>query len=152
MLLIAHVVISLAALAIGGLTVASVRAGAFPARMSGAFLVTTALTCLSGFPLPADRILPSHIVGVLTLIATAVAGWAQSAGARRAYGAAVIVAFYFNAFVTVVQLFRRLPALHALAPTESEPPFALAQLVLLIVCVVVGRQAWTRAGAVQSLR
>ncbi len=150
MLLIAHVVISLVALAIGVLAVADVRSGRFPAGMSTAFLVTTAITCLSGFPLPADRVLPSHIVGVLTLIATAVAVWAQSAGARRAYGTAVIIAFYFNAFVTVVQIFRRVPALHALAPTESEPPFALAQLVLLVVCVVLGRQAWTRAGAARA--
>jgi hypothetical protein len=109
---------------------------------TGVFLATTVLTSVTGYGLPADGILPSHIVGAISLAVLAVAILARYvyrlAGSWRwIYVVAAMAALYLNAFVAVVQLFRKVPALSALAPTESEPPFAIAQGVLLVVAVVL---------------
>jgi hypothetical protein len=42
-------------------------------------------------------------------------------------------ALYLNVFVLVVQSFMKVPALKALAPTQTEPPFLVAQSVVLVV-------------------
>jgi hypothetical protein len=106
------------------------------------FLLTTVLTSVTGFGLPADRILPSHVVGAISLVVLAVAIAARYAGRlagswRWVYVVTAMAALYFNAFVGIVQMFRRIPALHALAPTESEPPFAIAQAILLVIFVIL---------------
>jgi hypothetical protein len=61
---------------------------------------------------------------------------------RRTYAITAMVSLYLNVFVLVAQLFMKVPALHALAPTQSEPPFKITQLVVLVVFV-----AWTIAAA-----
>ena len=48
------------------------------------------------------------------------------------------IALYLNVFVLVVQLFRKVAALKELAPTQTEPPFAVAQLVVMIAFIVLG--------------
>jgi len=99
------------------------------------------LTSLTGFGFPFDQVLPSHIVGALSLLFLIVAiaaryGKRLAGPWRWIYVVAAMLAFYFNVFVLVVQLFRRVPQLKELAPTQSEPPFAIAQLALLFVFVV----------------
>jgi hypothetical protein len=148
-LLTLHVAISLVAIVDGFIVVAGMLARQRRDGWTTAFLITTAITCLTGFPLPADRVLPSHVVGVLTLAAVAVAYVARyprrmAGGWRTAYVVGALVALYFNVFVLVVQLFRQVPALHALAPTESEPPFAVAQGLVLVAFLVAGRAALRR--------
>jgi len=106
------------------------------------FLATTVLTSVTGYGLPADRILPSHIVGAISLVVLAAAILARYvyhlAGSWRwIYVVTAMAALYLNAFVAVVQLFRKVPALNALAPTESEPPFAIAQVLLLAVAIML---------------
>jgi hypothetical protein len=106
------------------------------------FLATTVLTSVTGYGLPADHILPSHIVGALSLGVLAGAILARYvyhlAGPWRwIYVVSAMAALYLNAFVAVVQLFRKVPALNALAPTESEPPFAIAQVLLLAVAIAL---------------
>jgi hypothetical protein len=71
---------------------------------------------------------------------------------RRIYAGGVVLATYFNTFVLVVQLFRRVPALSELAPTQSEPPFAIAQVVVLALFVWVGVAADHGARSTPSLR
>jgi len=107
------------------------------------FLATTVVTSVTGFFFPRDHILPSHIVGVLSLVVLAVAIFAlysrHLAGAWRwIYVVAAVVAFYLNVFVGVVQSFLKVPMLTALAPTQSEPPFLIAQLVVLALFVAFG--------------
>ena len=102
------------------------------------FLITTILTNATGFFFPFFRLLPSHIIGAISLIVLAVALFAlyakRLAGPWRwVYTVSAVTALYFNVFVLVVQLFRRVPALAAAAPTQSEPPFAVAQLVVLAI-------------------
>jgi hypothetical protein len=93
--------------------------------------------------------LPSHIVGVLSIVVLLVACVARYAyrleGAwRTVYTIGAVVGLYFNVFVLVVQLFLKVPALTALAPTQSEPPFAIAQLLVLAAFVALGIQATRR--------
>jgi hypothetical protein len=141
-LLALHVVVSLVAIA-AGLVMAAALLGTPPRhRASVPFLWTTIVTSLSGFPLPADRILPSHVVGAISLVLLTVAAMAWyrhrlAGGWSRVWIVTAVASFYLNVFVLVVQLFRRVPPLHALAPTESEPPFAVAQGVVFLAFVVI---------------
>ena len=107
------------------------------------FLLTTILTSLTGFLFPFGPILPSHIVGAISLAVLAVAVVAlyyyRLAGAWRwIYVTAAVLALYLNVFVGVVQAFLKVPALNALAPTQAEPPFAIAQGLVLILFIVLG--------------
>ena len=107
------------------------------------FLATTVLTSLTGFLFPFERLLPSHIVGIISLVVLAAALVAlyvrRLAGSWRwIYVAGAVSALYLNAFVGVVQAFQKLPVLNVLAPTQSEPPFVIAQIVVLLLFVVLG--------------
>jgi hypothetical protein len=91
--------------------------------------------------LPAAKFMPSHAVGVLSLLILALCCYARYGrkmeGAwRTAYVLAAVASLYFNCFVLVVQLFLKVPALHALAPNQNEAPFAIAQAGLLVAFVV----------------
>jgi hypothetical protein len=103
-----------------------------------AFLATTVLTSITGFLFPFSRFGDSHWVGLISLIVLAAAILAQYLfryrGAWRwIYAVMALLAFYFNVFVLVAQLFKKVPALRAAAPTLQEPPFLIAQLVLLAI-------------------
>jgi hypothetical protein len=151
-----HVVISLIGIATGLVAVAGlVRGSRLPAWIA-AFLATTILTSVTGFAFPFDRFLPSHWVGVISLVALAVALLALYAfglaGAWRwLFVAASVLALYLNVFVAVVQAFQKLAFLQPLAPTQSEAPFLIAQLVVLAVFILLGvlaaRRFHPQAGA-----
>ena len=153
-LLFVHVVVSLVGIAIGLVVLYGLIGGRPHAGMTAAFLATTILTSLTGFPLPATQLLPSHIVGIISIVLLAIAVAAlyvyHLAGAWRwIYVASAIAALYLNVFVGVVQSFRKIAFLHPLAPTESEPPFLVAQLVVLILFIVLGVLAAKRFQPVQ---
>jgi hypothetical protein len=106
------------------------------------FLVTTALTSITGFCFPFEHLSPGHKVGIISLVVLAIAIPARYAfhlaGAWRAiYVIGAAMALYFNVFVLVVQLFLKVPPLHALAPNGKEPPFLIAQIVVLALFVVL---------------
>jgi uncharacterized membrane protein len=107
------------------------------------FLATTVLTNGTGFLFPFDHLLPSHKVGIISLVVLAFAILARYAfhleGAwRRIYVISSVLALYLNCFVAVVQAFLKVPALKALAPTQKEPPFLVAQLLVLVIFVGIG--------------
>jgi hypothetical protein len=119
-------------------------------RMSGLtalFLVTTILTSATGFlipPLVSDKLLPSHIIGLLSLVLLAIACFAlyvqKLSGAWRwVYVLTAMISLYLNVFVLVIQSFLKIPALHALAPSvpPSEPPFAIVQGIVLVFFAIV---------------
>jgi hypothetical protein len=120
------------------------------------FLITSVATSVTGFGFPTDAVLPSHIVGAISLVILAgvlAAHLKRLAGPwRRVYASGVVAATYFNSFVLVVQLFRRIPDLSALAPTQSEPAFALSQLVVLASFVWLGIAANAGSRALAPLR
>jgi hypothetical protein len=119
-------------------------AGARREGVTATFLVTTILTNVTAFGFPFTTVLPSHVVGAISLVLLAVclvARYVQGLrGAwRRIFVITAVAALYFNVFVLIVQLFQKTPQLAALAPTQSEPPFAVTQLLVLVVFVWLGR-------------
>jgi len=140
---IVHVIISLIGIGAGLVVVFGMLTAKRLDGWTAVFLASTLLTSLTGFGFPFEHLLPSHVVGLLSIVVLWVAILARYTfrlvGAWRAvYAIGAVVALYFNVFVLIVQLFRRVPALKALAPTQSEPPFAVTQLVVLALFVALG--------------
>lgn len=144
-----HTLISLAGIASGFVVAYGLITAKRLDGWTSIFLWTTAMTSVTGFMLPADRILPSHIVGAMSLVVLAIAFYArysrQLAGFwRLIYVVTAMLALYLNVFVLVAQLFMKVPELKAMAPTQSEPPFALAQAVVLLFFVALAITAAIR--------
>jgi hypothetical protein len=141
-----HVVISLIGIAVGLIVVVGMLSASRLPGWTALFLSTTVLTSVTGFFFPAAHVLPSHIVGVISLAVlpvTIVALYAKRlAGSWRwIYVTGSVLALYLNSFVGVVQAFLKVPALNGLAPTQSEPPFLVAQLMVVALFVVLGTRA-----------
>ena len=141
-----HVVISLIAIVSGLIVLFAMFGGRRLDGMTGLFLATTVLTSLTGYGFPFEHLLPAHIVGAISLVVLAIAIVArykfQLAGRSRAiYVITAVIVLYLNCFVLVVQGFLKVPSLHALAPKGNEPPFAIAQGILLVLFIVAGIRA-----------
>ena len=113
------------------------------------FLLTTVLTSATGYLFPVQHLMPSHIVGAISLLVLAIAMIALysqrlARGWRRTYVICAVTALYLNVFVLVVQAFEKVPALHSLAPKGSEPPFAVVQLIVLALFIWAGVRAAKR--------
>ncbi len=138
-----HTVLSLVGIVAGLVTAGALATGTRLDRWAAVFLVTTVLANASGFGFPFVKFLPSHVVGAVSLVVLAaviVADYAKHrAGAWRTTSAVgVVLATYLNVFVLVAQLFKRIPVLFVMAPTQSEPPFALTQGLVLVLFVWLG--------------
>jgi hypothetical protein len=141
-----HVAISLAGILSGFVVVAGMLRAQRLDTWTSVFIATTVATSSTGFGFPFDHLLPSHIVGIISLIVMAVAilaryGYRLAGPWRRTYVVTATIGLYFNVFVLVAQLFQKVPALKALAPTQSEPPFAIAQLAVLVAFAFLGFRA-----------
>jgi hypothetical protein len=163
-----HTVISIVAIAAGLVVVGGLIAGVRIDGWTGIFLVTTAVTSITGFFLPFTHLLASHWIGIISLLilpfVIAARYWKQLRGGWRGiYVVGTVLVLYLNFFVLLVQLFRRIPALIVSAPKQTEPPFVLTQLLVLALfawlgvaafrrfrpqAVVTARQASVPAGAV----
>lgn len=137
-----HVLISLIGILSGFVVVFGLLAAKRLDGWTAVFLVTTVATSVTGFLFPFHHFMPSHVVGIISLIVLAVAILARYtfhlAGAwRRIYVISAAIALYLNVFVLVVQSFQKVPALRAMAPTQSEPPFLVAQIVVLVLLVAL---------------
>jgi len=144
-----HVVISLIAIAAGFVVLAGLLKNRRLDAWTAIFLVTTIATSVTGFGFPFVRLLPSHIVGAISLVVLAMAVLARytyqmARGWRTTYVITAVSALYFNVFVLIVQTFQKVPALAALAPTQSEPPFAVTQLIVLVAFLILGYLAVIR--------
>ncbi len=146
---IIHVLLSL----VGIITGLVVLAGLLTAKRLDSwtivFLASTLATSLTGFGFPFERLLPSHIVGAISIVVLAAAIYSRYVGLmagrwRSIYVVTAVVALYLNVFVLVVQLFLKVPALNAIAPTQSEPPFAIAQTIVLLIFAALGVAAVKR--------
>jgi hypothetical protein len=138
-----HVVISLVEIVAGLVMLYGLLNGRAFGIWTLVFLATAVLTSLTGFPLAPFGFDPPRAVGILTLVLLAIAVIAyyifRLAGVWRwIYVVSALAALYLDVFVAVIQSFMKIPALHALAPTQSEPPFAVAQLVFLVLFVALG--------------
>lgn len=141
-----HVGLSLVGIFAGLVVVGGLMAGKMLDGWTGLFLVTTVLTNVTGFGFPFVTFIASHGVGVVSLVVLPVVIVARywkrlTGGWRTVYVVGAVLALYLNVFVLVVQMFRRLPALLVSAPKQTEPPFVISQLLLLVMFVWLGRAA-----------
>jgi hypothetical protein len=138
-----HVVVSLVGIVAGLVVAGALVAGKQLDGWTGVFLVTTIATSATGFGFPFTTFLPSHAVGIISLVVLAgvvVALYVkQLRGAwRGVYVVGSVLALYLNVFVLLTQLFRRLPALIVAAPHQAEPPFLVTQLLVLALFIWLG--------------
>src|SRR5687768_6579305 len=150
-----HSVIALTGILFGFVAMAGMRRGRMSHGVAVIFLSTTTATSVTGFFFPFVQFLPAHGVGIVSLIVLLVALFAlfrkQLTGKwRTRYALAALTAQYLNLFVLVAQAFRRVPALNALAPTQTEPPFAIAEVIVLVVFAAVSVKAVREFGGVRA--
>ena len=144
-----HTVISLIGIATGLVVLYRLLMGHGLDIWNTIFLVTTVLTSVTGFMFPFTQLLPSHVVGIISLVVLAVAIAALyyfhlNGVWRWVYVGTAMFALYLNSFVGVVQAFMKIPALKALAPTQTEGPFLTAQFLLIVLFIVAGIYAAVR--------
>jgi len=137
-----HTVLSLVGIATGFVVLFGLLAGKHLDGWTKWFLITTTATTVTGFFFPFHGVTPAIKLGVLFMIVLAVAIYARYskhlAGAWRwIYVVTALVALYFNVFVLIVQSFQKIPALKAMAPTQTEPPFAITQLIALVLFLIL---------------
>jgi hypothetical protein len=142
-----HVIISLVGIVSGLLVLFGLLGSNRMPGLTALFLLTTILTSLTGFGFPFTALLPSHIIGILSLVLLAIAclalyGMKLSGAWRWIYAVTAMIALYFNIFVLIIQGFLKIPALTALAPGNppSGPAFAVVQglVLLFFVLVIIG--------------
>jgi hypothetical protein len=146
-----HVIISLVGIVSGIIVMFAMLGSNRMPGLTAIFLLSTILTSATGFGFPFTQLLPSHMVGILSLVLLAIACIALYAMRlqgpwRWIYVVTALLALYLNVFVLVIQGFLKVPALHALAPSvpPSEPPFAVVQGLVLLFFVLVIIGAWRR--------
>jgi hypothetical protein len=138
-----HVALSLVGILAGFVVLFALISAKQSNGWNATFLVTTAATTVTGFFFPFHKFLPSHGVGIVSLLVLGVTIPAlyvfHLAGPwRRTYVIGAVISQYLNFFVLIAQSFMKIPALKALAPTQSEPPFLGAQVVVMLVFIVLG--------------
>src|SRR6201747_418172 len=142
-----HVIISLIGIVAGFIVMFGMLGSNRMPGLTALFLLLTILTSATGFlipPLVSEKLLPSHIIGALSLVLLAIACIALyamrlSGSWRWIYAVTALLSLYFNTFVLVIQSFLKIPALTALAPGNppSGPVFAVAQGVVLVFFVLM---------------
>jgi len=146
-----HVALSVLGIGAGFAVVRGLLVSIPPYRGATLFLSATAAASVTGFLFPFQGLTPAQVVGFLSLILVLFASLAVyrhnlADGWRRTFAITAVVALYFNVFILVIQLFRRVPVFQAIAPTQSEPPVQVAQSLVLVVFVAIA------VGAVRKTR
>ncbi len=146
-----HVVISLIAIAAGLVVMFGMLGSKALPGLTAIFLLFTILTSVTGFMFPFTELLPSHVVGIISLVLLAIAcfalyGQKLSGVWRPVYVVTAMISLYLNVFVLVIQSFLKVPALHALAPSvpPSGPVFGAVQGIVLVFFAIVIIGIWRR--------
>jgi len=139
---IVHTLISLVAIFTGVVVVLGMLGGSRLNGWTKWFLITAVATTLTGFFFPFHGFTPAIGLGLISLPFLALTPFARypkhlSGAWRWIYVIGAVICLYFNLFVAVVQSFEKIPALHALAPTQTEPPFKLTQLIVLVLSILL---------------
>jgi hypothetical protein len=142
-----HVILSLAGIGAGLIVILALAGNKLPRGMTGIFLVTTALTSITGFLFPFHGVTPGIVLGILSMIVLLLAvialyGGKLGGGWRGTYVISAALAIYFNVFVLFAQLFAKVPALKAIAPTQSSPAFGITQLLVIAIFVILTIRAF----------
>ena len=137
-----HVLISLVGIGSGFTVLLGLFSGKWVNGLTPLFLLTTVLTSVTGLGLPFTHPLPSHKIAIISLVVLAIAILARYSFHlvgkwRWIYVVTALIALYLNLFVLVFQSFEKVPALKAMAPTQSEPPFLVAELAVMAIFIVL---------------
>ena len=139
-----HVIISLIAIVSGIIVMFGLLGSNRMPGLTATFLLFTILTSATGFLFPFEKLLPSHMIGILSLVLLAIAcialyGMKLSGAWRSVYVVTAMISLYLNVFVLIIQAFLKVGPLHALAPSvpPSEPPFAILQGIVLVFFVIM---------------
>jgi hypothetical protein len=139
-----HVIISLIGIVSGIVVMFGLLGSSRMPGLTAVFLLFTILTSATGFLFPFEKLLPSHMIGIVSLVLLAIAcialyGMKLSGAWRGVYVVTAMISLYLNVFVLVIQGFLKIGPLHALAPSvpPSEPPFAVVQGIVLVFFVIV---------------
>ncbi|MGD9836456.1 MAG: hypothetical protein AB7F72_00930 [Afipia sp.] len=141
-----HLIISMIAIGLGFVVAGGILSSNRLPRWTLWFLILTILTSATGFLFPFTKLLPSHIVAIISLVLLAIAVYALygkglSGIWRTVYVVTAMLALWFNVFVLIAQSFQKVALLNVYAPTGAEPPFAITQgivLVFFIFLIVLG--------------
>lgn len=138
-----HVVLSLVGLISGLVMAGGLMSGHYYSRWIHTFMLTTILTSVTGFGFPFTDILPSHIIGGISLavlIAASIALYVKRLAGhwRKVFVVTGVLALYLNVFVLIAQLLAKIPALALLAPTPAAPTFAATQTIALVMFAILG--------------
>jgi len=139
---IIHTLISLVAIFTGFVVLFGLLSGKRLDGWTKWFLITAVATTVTGFFFPFHGLTPAISLGLISLPILALTIYARYpknlAGAwRLIYVLGAVISLYFNVFVGVVQSFEKIPALHAIAPTQTEQPFKFTQLAVLSLFVIL---------------
>ena len=139
---ILHVIITVLAIGSGLIVVGGMFASHRLPLTTALFLLTTGLTSVTGFLFPIHGFTPALGVGTVACLVLLVALFALykerlAGGWRWIYVITAVVSLYLNVFVLVVQSFVKVSALSALAPTQTEPPFAITQAAVLAIFILI---------------
>lgn len=145
-LVVLHVAISVIAIVTGLLALRGLLHSRLSAGLTACYLLSSIVTCLTGYLFQRAEVLPSHIVGAVTLVVLLLAALARYGFAllgcwRLVFVVSVVLSLWLNVFVLIAQAFLKVAPLHALAPNGSEPPFLIAQLIVLCVFLAFGARA-----------
>ena len=138
-----HVILSLIGILAGIVVVLGMLGARRLPGWTALFLLTTVLTSVTGLLFPFSGLLPSHVLAIISLVVLALAVLAlyvfDLAGIWRwVYVVSAVIALYLNVFVGVVQAFQKVAFLQPLSPTQSEPPFVIVQLAVLVIFILLG--------------
>jgi hypothetical protein len=152
-----HVAISLVGIASGFVVLRGLLTDRRLDGWTAIILASTVATSVTGFFFPFQRLLPSHVLGIISLVVLAIPIVARysrrlSGAWRWIYAVSAVMALYLNFFVLIVQSFQKVPALHDAAPNQTEAPFVITQLVALTVFVLfaVGSAIMFRGATVEN--
>jgi hypothetical protein len=139
---IVHTLISLVGIVTGFVVVLGLLAGQRLNSWTKWFFASTLATSVTGFFFPFHGFTPAYTVGALSLVLLGLALFARYPRKllgpwRWVYIVTAMIALYLNVFVGIVQSFLKIPALHAIAPTQAEAPFQIAQLVTVALFLVL---------------
>jgi len=144
-----HVIISLLGIVAGFVVTALMILGRMARAVTALFLAASILTDVTGYLFHSKSFGPPHVVGAISLVVLGVGlfalyGRRLAGGWRGTWVVCAVIGLYLNVFVAVAQAFQKLPPLHDLAPNGTEPPFAVAQGLTLVLFVVLGITAFRR--------
>jgi hypothetical protein len=146
-----HVAISLIAIVTGIIVMIGMLGASRMPGLTAIFLVFTVLTSATGFLFPVAQLMPSHVIGIISLVLLALAcialyGQKLAGSWRWVYVVTALLSLYLNVFVLVVQGFLKIPALSEIAPGNppTGPVFSAVQGVVLLVFAVLIFVAWRR--------